>query len=210
MLVVRLTIRPGAQPEMSSALERLVDAPRRQDRGVVRFEVGLDPADDTRVVGYELWESQDALAEHSAKDHTRNFLARARDLVVAPAEPLQVERWQSATPEAPAAYATADDTLRAPAPLPPGFRSESRPVGDATLHYVTGGSGPLAILLHGFPGTWYAWREVMTELAQTMTVVALDLRGLGDSGAGKQPNDVPTGARDLALLVDELDPGPAP
>jgi pimeloyl-ACP methyl ester carboxylesterase len=42
-----------------------------------------------------------------------------------------------------------------------------------------------------------------------MTVLALDLRGLGDSEAGTQPNDVPTGARDLALLVDELGLGPA-
>jgi pimeloyl-ACP methyl ester carboxylesterase/quinol monooxygenase YgiN len=209
MLVVRLETKPGAQPEMSNALERLVDATRRQDRGVVRFEVGLDPADDTRVVGYEIWESQDALDEHAAKDHTQNFLASARDLVVDPTEPLQVERWQPTSQETPAAYAAANDALRAPAPLPPGFRSESRPIGDATLHYVIGGSGPLAILLHGFPNTWYAWREVMAELAHTMTVVALDLRGLGDSDAGKQPNDVPTGAHDLALLLDELGAGQA-
>ena len=42
-----------------------------------------------------------------------------------------------------------------------------------------------------------------------MTVLALDLRGLGDSEAGTQQNDVPAGARDLALLLDELDLGPA-
>src|SRR4051794_40143435 len=94
MLVVRIDIKAGAQAEMSSALERLVQATRRQDRGVVRFEVGLDPADDTRVIGYEIWESQDALSEHAAKDHTKNFLASARDLVVDPTEPLQVERWR--------------------------------------------------------------------------------------------------------------------
>jgi pimeloyl-ACP methyl ester carboxylesterase/quinol monooxygenase YgiN len=209
MLVVRLDTKPGAQREMSHALERLADATRRQDRGVVRFEIGLDPADGTRVVGYEIWASQDALDEHSAKDHTQDFLASARDLVVDPAEPLQVERWQPTSHEAPAAYAAADDALRAPASLPPGFHGERRPIGDATLHYVIGGSGPLAVLLHGFPNTWYAWREVMAELAPTMTVVALDLRGLGDSDAGKQPTDVPTGAQDLALLLDELDAGPA-
>src|ERR1700744_3018051 len=110
MLVVRSKTRLGAQAEMSHALERLVDATRRQDRGVIRFEVGLDPADDTRVVGYEIWASQDALDEHSAQDHTQDFLARARELVVAPAEPLRVERWQPAGREAPAAYAATDDT----------------------------------------------------------------------------------------------------
>jgi pimeloyl-ACP methyl ester carboxylesterase/quinol monooxygenase YgiN len=209
MLIVRLATKSGAQAEMNNALEGLVEATRRQDRGVVRFEVGVDPADDTRVVGYEIWESQDALDEHAAKDHTQNFLATARDLVLDPTEPLQVERWRPTGRESPAAYAEASDALRAPAPLPPGFRSERRQIGDTTVHYVIGGSGPLIVLLHGFPNTWYAWREVMAQLAPTMTVLAVDLRGLGDSEAGKLPNDVPTGAQDLALLLDEIDAGPA-
>ncbi len=208
MLTVRLALKPGAQAEMNKALERLVEA-TRQDRGVVRFEVGVDPADDTRVVGYEIWESQDALDEHAAKDHTKNFVATARDLVADPTEPLQVERWQPIGRESPAAYAEAGDALRAPADLPPGFRSEKRAIGDTTVHYVIGGSGPLIVLLHGFPNTWYAWRDVMTLLAPTMTVLAVDLRGLGDSDAGDLPNDVPTDAQDLALLLDEIDVGPA-
>jgi pimeloyl-ACP methyl ester carboxylesterase/quinol monooxygenase YgiN len=206
MLVVRLDTRPGAQTQMSDALTRLADATRRRDRGVVRFEIGLDPADDTRVVGYEIWESQDALAEHSAQAHTQEFLTRVRDLVVDPTEPLRAERWRPFSRETPVSYAAA---AAAPAAPPPGFRSERRKIGDANLHYVIGGSGPLAVLLHGFPNTWYAWREVMSEMAQTMTVLALDLRGLGDSEAGTQPNDVPTGARDLALLLEDLDMGPA-
>ncbi|MDT7665684.1 MAG: hypothetical protein QOD04_5240, partial [Pseudonocardiales bacterium] len=53
LLVVELTTRPGAQREMREALDRLVDA-TRQENGVVRFEVGLDPDDDTRVLGYEI------------------------------------------------------------------------------------------------------------------------------------------------------------
>lgn len=48
LLVVELTIRPGAQREMREALDRLVDA-TRQEPGVMRFEVGLDPGDETRV-----------------------------------------------------------------------------------------------------------------------------------------------------------------
>ena len=209
MLVVRLDIQPGAQARMNDALTRLADVTRRSDRGVVRFEVGIDPTDDTRVVGYEIWESPDALAEHSAKAHTYEFLTSVGDLVVNPAEPLRAERWRPLSPETPVRYDASTDTVRAPAAAPPGFRSERRKIGDADLHYVIGGSGPLVLLLHGFPNTWYAWREVMTEMALTMTVLAPDLRGLGDSAAGTQPNDVPTGARDLALLLDELDLGPA-
>ena len=209
MLVVRLDTRPGAQAQMSDALVRLADATRRKDRGVVRFEIGLDPTDDTRVVGYEIWESQVALREHSDQAHTQEFLTTVRDLVVDPTEPLRVERWRPVGREIPALYAASADASRAPAALPPGFRSERRTIGDVDLHYVIGGSGPPVILLHGFPNTWYAWREVMSEMAQTMTVLALDLRGLGDSEAGTQPNDVPTGAQDLALLLDELELGPA-
>src|SRR3984885_349248 len=93
LLVVELTTRPGAQQEMREALDRLVDA-THQDRGVVRFEVGFDPDDDTRVLGYEIWGSQDALDEHKTKAHTREFLARARELVVDPAAPMRVGRWQ--------------------------------------------------------------------------------------------------------------------
>ena len=104
LLVVELTTRPGAQREMREALDRLVDA-TRQDRGVVRFEVGFDPDDDTRVLGYEIWASQDALDEHKAKAHTREFLARARELVVDPSVPLRSGRWRPMREELPAAYA---------------------------------------------------------------------------------------------------------
>ena len=97
-LVVELTTRPGAEREMREALDRLVAATHREDRGVVRFEVGLDPDDDRRVLGYEIWASQDALDEHSAKAHTQEFKARVRDLVVDPAAPMRVARWQPMQP----------------------------------------------------------------------------------------------------------------
>jgi pimeloyl-ACP methyl ester carboxylesterase len=138
---VMLAVRPDARESMRQALAELVDATRRHDRGVVRFEAGLDPEDDTRVFGYEIWESQQALEEHA--------------------------------------------------------------------DCVTGDSGPLVVLLHGFPNTWYAWRQVMAQLARTHSVLAVDPRGLGDSDAGEQPNDVPSGANDLALLLDSIDVGPA-
>jgi pimeloyl-ACP methyl ester carboxylesterase/quinol monooxygenase YgiN len=209
MLVVHLKIKAGAQEEMRAALERLADGTRTRDRGVVRFEVGLDPADATRVVGYEVWESPAALEEHAAKEHTQAFLASARGLVVDPAEPLQVERWRPLVHDPPAGYAATDDLLREAAPPPAGFRSERRRVGDAELHYVIGGSGSLVVLLHGFPDTWYAWRDVMPVLAETMTVVAPDLPGLGDSDDGGRPFDVPADVEALSGLLAGLGAGPA-
>jgi pimeloyl-ACP methyl ester carboxylesterase/quinol monooxygenase YgiN len=208
LLVVELNTKPGAQREMREALDRLVDATHQEDRGVVRFEVGLDPDDDKRVLGYEIWASQDALDEHAAKAHTREFRTRVRELVVDPAAPMRVARWQPMRQEPPAAYLSAKPGFEPPAAPPPGFTSESRLVNDARIHYVIGGSGTPVVLLHGFPNTWYAWRDVMPRLAEHHTVIAVDLRGLGDSDPGTQPNDVPTGADDLHRLVAELGLGP--
>lgn len=45
------------------------------------------------------------------------------------------------------------------------------------IHYVALGSGPLVVMVHGFPDFWYTWRHQMVALAPHYRVVALDLRG---------------------------------
>jgi len=46
------------------------------------------------------------------------------------------------------------------------------------LHHVEAGSGPLVVLLHGFPEFWYGWRLQIAPLAAAgFRVVAPDLRG---------------------------------
>ncbi len=50
-------------------------------------------------------------------------------------------------------------------------------VNGIRLHYVRQGSGPLALLLHGFPECWYSWRHQLPFLAEKFTTVAPDLRG---------------------------------
>ena len=50
------------------------------------------------------------------------------------------------------------------------------------VHVVEQGSGPLVILLHGFPECWYSWRHQLTMLAQAgFRAIAPDLRGYGRS-----------------------------
>ncbi|WP_285114227.1 alpha/beta hydrolase [Leifsonia sp. fls2-241-R2A-40a] len=52
-------------------------------------------------------------------------------------------------------------------------------VGDGVrLHYVEAGTGPLVVLLHGFPEFWYGWRRQIAPLVEAgYRVVAPDLRG---------------------------------
>lgn len=40
------------------------------------------------------------------------------------------------------------------------------------LHYVDAGDGPLVVLLHGFPETWYAWRKQIPVLSQHYRLIA--------------------------------------
>ena len=49
-------------------------------------------------------------------------------------------------------------------------------------HFVEQGEGPLVVLLHGFPETWYSWRHQLPALAAAgYHAVAPDLRGYGQT-----------------------------
>jgi len=49
-------------------------------------------------------------------------------------------------------------------------------IGEVMLHYVVAGSGPPVVLLHGWPQTWFEWRETIAALAPRFTVIAPDMR----------------------------------
>ncbi len=49
------------------------------------------------------------------------------------------------------------------------------------LHCVVEGTGPLVVLLHGFPDFWYSWRHQIPALSPHFRVVAPDLRGYNES-----------------------------
>ena len=49
------------------------------------------------------------------------------------------------------------------------------------LHALCGGQGAPLLLLHGHPQSHFMWHAVAAELAETFTVVLMDLRGYGDS-----------------------------
>lgn len=71
-------------------------------------------------------------------------------------------------------------------------------------HFVTAGTGPALVLLHGWPQTWYEWRKVIPALAERFTVVAPDLRGLGDNDRPAAGYDKQTVAADVRELLRQL------
>ena len=64
----------------------------------------------------------------------------------------------------------------------------SKPIGrivktnGISLNVVEQGQGPLVLLCHGFPESWYSWRHQINALAEAgFHVVAPDMRGYGKS-----------------------------
>ena len=52
------------------------------------------------------------------------------------------------------------------------------------IHCVEEGSGPLVLLVHGFPESWYSWRHQLPALAAAgYRAVAIDVRGYGRSSS---------------------------
>lgn len=54
--------------------------------------------------------------------------------------------------------------------------------GGGRIHLVEQGTGPLVLLVHGFPESWYSWRHQLPVLAEAgFRAVAVDVRGYGRS-----------------------------
>ncbi|MFD4631794.1 alpha/beta fold hydrolase [Streptomyces sp. NPDC058284] len=66
-------------------------------------------------------------------------------------------------------------------------------------HLVEQGTGPLVLLVHGFPESWYSWRHQLPALAAAgYRAVAVDVRGYGRSS---RPRDA-SAYRMLELVED--------
>lgn len=75
------------------------------------------------------------------------------------------------------------------------------------MHYVEEGEGPLVVLLHGFPHTWFSWRHQISALAAAgYRVVAPDLRGMGQTEApeGHANYRCDEITKDICALLDHL------
>jgi len=78
--------------------------------------------------------------------------------------------------------------------------SRTAGAGGVRLHYLSAGSGPAVILLHGYTQTSRMWTPLIPQLAEKFTVIAPDLPGIGDS-------DIPPDGLDMktaAIRIHEL------
>src|SRR5580700_9204840 len=70
-----------------------------------------------------------------------------------------------------------------PAARVPGVTHRHVQAGGLAMHIAEAGRGPLVLLLHGFPESWYSWRHQLTALAAAgFHAVAPDQRGYGRTG----------------------------
>jgi pimeloyl-ACP methyl ester carboxylesterase len=60
------------------------------------------------------------------------------------------------------------------------------PLSDVRLRAVVKGKGPLVVMVHGFPESWFSWRHQIDPIAEAgFTACAIDVRGYG--GSDKPP-----------------------
>ena len=86
----------------------------------------------------------------------------------------------------------------------PGWEHREAVVNGVRLHYVEAGSGPLVVLLHGFPEFWYGWRHQIGPLAAAgYRVIAPDMRGYNQSEKppGVHAYAVETLVEDVVTLI---------
>ena len=88
---------------------------------------------------------------------------------------------------------------------PPGnFKHQTANVNGVNVHYVIGGEGEPLVLIHGFGQNWYMWNRLLPELSKHFTVIAPDLRGVGESDKPETGYDKKTMATDIHELVKKL------
>src|SRR5690348_1391319 len=76
-------------------------------------------------------------------------------------------------------------------------------VNGIRLHYVTAGSGPLMLFVHGWPEAWFAWEKQLAEFSRDHQAVAMDTRGinLSDKPAAVEAYHARELVEDLRQLI---------
>lgn len=94
-----------------------------------------------------------------------------------------------------------EEVVRAPGP----WTHRAIAANGARFHVAEMGSGPLVLLLHGFPMFWWTWRKALPVLAEAgYRAAAMDLRGYAGSDHPPRGYDPMTLSADVAGVIRSL------
>jgi pimeloyl-ACP methyl ester carboxylesterase len=82
--------------------------------------------------------------------------------------------------------------------------------GGTQIRVATEGEGPLVLMVHGFPESWYSWRHQIGPIAEAgFTACAIDVRGYNGSQKFSEVSDYSMQAivGDVLGVADALSPG---
>jgi pimeloyl-ACP methyl ester carboxylesterase len=100
----------------------------------------------------------------------------------------------------------------------PGSGTAAQPTGEAegqlshhfaeaaglTWHYVEAGQGEPVVFLHGLPESWYSWHYELEALSGDDRVIAIDLKGYGQSDKSDGDYSAHQVAEEVVALLDAI------
>ncbi len=83
-------------------------------------------------------------------------------------------------------------------------RHQTATVDGLNWHWVEQGEGPAVVLLHGIPESWRCWSRQIPLLSRQFRVIALDMKGYGQSDKAEGDYAGSTVARETVRLLDHI------
>src|SRR5437764_2103239 len=85
------------------------------------------------------------------------------------------------------------------------YQSHTANLGNVKIHYLKAGTGKKTlVLIHGFGDTSHMWIPLFDEFGKNYTIIAPDMRGLGETSRPMAGYDKKTIASDIHELVKSL------
>src|SRR6266550_1583027 len=104
-----------------------------------------------------------------------------------------------------ALFAVATVSSQTPPSLPSSFQAKTAHSPDGADIFVRwGGSGPVAVVIHGYAENSDSWAPLAADLMKDHSVVVPDLRGIGRSSKPESGYDKKTQAKDMRAVVTSL------
>lgn len=97
-------------------------------------------------------------------------------------------------------------SVTSPEQLPEGLKIEHKFVeaGGVKWHYVEAGKGEPVVFLHGLPESWFSWHYQIEEVSKKYRVIAVDLKGYGQSDKSDGDYTAQGVANELIALFDAI------